>query len=105
MGNPKSGIQNPKLSSAARDRRKERHFVTVTEDSVATHILMVDGGRGHCGKGGQAWNLAADGVPELANSRAVRQFPGLFGTAGCVAKGGEVQKVHAHSRGVYFHVV
>jgi hypothetical protein len=93
------------LKLSARDRGKEGDFVTVTEDCVATHIFMVDGGRGHRGKGGQAGNLAGDGVPELADSRAVRQLSGLFGTAGRVAKGGEVEKVHAHARGVYFHVV
>src|SRR6266498_2458351 len=103
MGNPKSAIQNPKLSLSSGDRGKERHFVTVTEDCVATHILMVDGGRGHRGKGGQAGNIVGDGVPELADSRAVRQLPGLFGMAGRVAKGGEVEKIHAHGTSLLPH--
>jgi len=105
MGNPESAIQNPKSSSPSGHRGKESDLVTITENSVATHILMVDGGRGHCGKAGQAGNLAGDGVPELADSRAVRQLPALFGTAGRVAKGGEVEEVHTHAGGVYFHAV
>ena len=53
------------------------------------------------GKAARKGNLAGDGLPELADARAFRQLPDLFGMAGGVAKRREVEEIDPHRGQVY----
>jgi hypothetical protein len=100
-------IHNSRLVfSSARDRGKKRYLVAVEKDSVAIDVLVVDGGGGHGGVGGQARHFPRQGPPELQNAGTFGQIAALLGAAGGVSKGREIKEIHAHlETRVYFRVV
>ena len=88
-------------TSAARDRRKERHFVAVAQDGVASRVLAIDRGGRHERESAKEIDLAAERLPEVPDPRSLREVALFLVPAGGLPERRKVKKANAHGQPVY----